>query len=283
MEIVNIVKLRQQRIWRLPAVINFTLGSTGAGYYLLATLEAVLAGEGAVVGRGTIDGVIAAACILAGFFALTFEAGNPLKSYLTILNVRHSWMSRELLFALLFFGLVGLNAMVPHPLIRGGAALMAFLFIVSQAFIVYKSRAVLTWNAWPILPIFVFSGGASGYGLLLCLRPAEAARPPLILVGGALLFLCVSVFLYYLFAFRKADADFALATRWLRTPRSLTTGVLVGLLGPLGLLLAASGLAEPLSRSLVVVAGGCTVLGTWWRNRDLITKAGYFRRIQIEL
>jgi len=283
MEIVNIVKLRQQRIWRLPAVINFTLGSMGAGYYVLTTLEAVLAGVAAAGGHGTMDGVIAAACILAGFFALTFEAGNPLKSYLTILNVRHSWMSRELLFALLFFGLVGLNAIVPHPLIRGGAALMAFLFIVSQAFIVYKSRAVLTWNVWPILPLFVFSGWSSGYGLLLCLRNTEAARPPMILVGGTLLFLCLGVFLYYLFAFRKADADFDLATRCLRTPRSLATGLGVGLVGPLVLLLAAGGIAEPFSRSLVVVAGGCTMLGTWWRNRDLITKAGYFRRIQIEL
>jgi hypothetical protein len=105
----------------------------------------------------------------------------------------------------------------------------------------------------------------------------------MILVGGALLFLCLSIFLFYLFAFRKTDADFGVATRFLRTPRSLATGLVIGLIGPLALLLAACGTAEPVSRSLVVVAGGCTILGTWWRNRDLITKAGYFRRIQIEL
>jgi len=160
---MDIAKPRLQSIWRTPAVFNFTLGSMGAGYYVWACI-------GAWVGGGEVPGFagwVAVGLILAGFFALTFEAGNPLKSYLTILNLRTSWMSRELLLALIFIVVVGLDWMYPREVFKVMGAMSAFLFIISQAFIVYKSRAMVSWNVWPILPVFTLAGLSSGYGLFL--------------------------------------------------------------------------------------------------------------------
>jgi DMSO reductase anchor subunit len=279
---MEILKSRQQRIWRLPAVINFTLGSMGAGFYLLTLIESWLDG-GPAGGRGTIEGVLAVALILTGFFALLFEAGNPLKSYLTILNVRHSWMSRELLFAILFIGLVGLDWLAPHSLIRALAGVAAFLFIVSQAFIVFKSRAVLSWNVWPIPPLLVLSGMSSGCGLLLLMRMREGISNGMTILVSGLLLLCLGVLLYYLFAFRKGEADFQAATRYLRSRLSLAVGVVVGLVGPLILLLVTWSIGAALANGLHVLAGMCIIVGALWRTRDIITRAGYFRRIELNL
>lgn len=279
---MEIVRSRQQRIWRLPAVINFTLGSMGAGFFLLTLIERWLDG-GSAGGRGIIEGLLAVALILTGFFALLFEAGNPLKSYLTILNVRHSWMSRELLFAILFIGLVGLDWLAPHPLIRALAGVTAFLFIVSQAFIVFRSRAVLSWNVWPIPPLFVLSGMASGCGLLLFMRIPEGISIRMTIFTLCLLLLCLGVLLYYLFAFRKGEADFQAATRYLRSRLSLSVGVVAGLVGPLILLLVTLSSGTALANGLDALVGMCIIVGASWRTRDIITRAGYFRRIELKL
>jgi DMSO reductase anchor subunit len=280
---MEIVGSRQQRIWRHPAVLNFTLGSMGAGYYLLRLIESWIHG-GSSRAAETTDGVLAVALILVGFFALTFEAGNPLKSYLTILNVRHSWMSRELLFAIVFIGAVALNWLVPHAVPRALAGVMALLFIVSQAFIIFKSRAILSWNVWPVPLLFCLSGLVSGYGLLLGLRPNEAVGGPVVYLGCLLLGSCLGVFGYYLYAFRRQQNDFRAATRYLRTARSLALSVGLGLIAPMALMVSVVVLATAgTSRVLCVLAGVCVILGTWRRNLDIITRAGYFRSIQINL
>lgn len=280
---MEIVQARQQRIWRLPAVINFTFGSMGAGYYLLTLIEAGIE-TGMPVVMGMEHGFIATVLILAGFFALLFEAGNPLKSYLSIINVRQSWMSRELLFALLFIVCVGMNALFSHPLLRLMAGVMAFMFIVSQGFIIYKSRAILAWNVWPIPPLFVFSGLSSGYGLWLLLRLREGVNSTVQWVGALVLLCCLSLLLYYLFVYEREQSAFQSATRALRTPWALGIGVFVGLLAPLIWTVAAALLPQAvLVESCAAIAGAFMVVGTWSRNRNLIMKAGYFRSIDIKL
>jgi len=264
-------------------VINFTLGSMGAGYYVWTRLGVLLAGGTEAAGGAANAGRVAVGLILAGFFALLFEAGNPLKSYLTILNVRHSWMSRELWLALIFIGVIGLDAFFPDPVIRSMAGATAFLFIVSQAFIVYKSRAMVSWNVWPILPLFVLTGLSSGFGLFLLIERQEDLGPVL-LVGGATWLLCLGAVLFYILGFDRQNDDFRAGTQSLRTVGALGMGSGVGLLLPAVLVAAvAGGLITTFTGAALTVAGAGAVLGAGLRNRDIITKAGYFRRIKIGL
>ena len=281
---MDIVKPRQQQIWRWPAVLNFTLGSMGAGYFVWTWLDVFLAVNAVgPVGEGHA-GVVAAGLILGGFFALLFEAGNPLKSYLTFLNVRHSWMSRELWLAMIFVGLVGFDLVYPDWLPLWIPAVTAFLFVMSQAFIIYRSRAIRAWNVWPVVPLLILTGLSSGFGLFLLLEWDGDQGSTLLLLGGATWLICLGALLYYLFGFGFQDTDFRADTRSLRTPGALLVGTGVGLVLPFALLaMVTGGLMGSYAGPAITLAGAAAILGAALRNRNIVMKAGYFRRIGIDL
>ena len=281
---MDIVKPRQQQIWRWPAVLNFTLGSMGAGYFVWTWLDVLLAVNADGSAGAGHAGVVAAGSILGGFFALLFEAGNPLKSYLTFLNVRHSWMSRELWLALIFAGFVGFGLVYPGWLPLWIPAVTAFLFIMSQAFIIYRSRAIRAWNVWPVVPLFILTGLSSGFGLFLILEWEVDMGSTMLLLGGATWMMCLGALLYYLFGFAFQDSDFRAATGPLRTPGALVVGTGVGLVLPFALLaMVTGGVMGSYAGVATTLAGAGAILGAGLRNHSIVMKAGYFRRIGIEL
>lgn len=279
---MDIREPRLQKIWRLPAVTNFTLGSMGAAYFIWTWLDGVLAFGADAPERVGYAGAVAAFLIFAGFFALLFEAGNPVKSYLTLLNIRHSWMSRELWLALVFAILTGIGLFYPSFVVFWVSAVVAVLFIVSQAYIVFRSRAVLAWNTMSIVPLFTLTGLSSGFGLYLALGLRSETASLLLLLGGATWTLCLAALLCYLFGFNNQDADFRSATRALRAPKALWVGAGVGLVAPLAILAVVTlGLVGSYSGHALALAGAGAVLGAWQRNYGIVMKAGYFRRIRI--
>ncbi len=72
---IVVTQRTRQSVWGWPAVLNLTLGGTGAGFfYLLSYFLAILNG-GIPVGTG----IVAAAFIALGFLALTLEMGGPFR------------------------------------------------------------------------------------------------------------------------------------------------------------------------------------------------------------
>jgi DMSO reductase anchor subunit len=281
---MDIVKLKKQNIWGIPAVINFTLGSMGAGYYIFSVLHSRILLSSTLRESLLWESLTAVVLILLGFFSLLFEAGNPKRNYLTLLNVKTSWMSREILFAALFIGLIALDLLYPHIVISAAAAVTGLLFILSQAFIIYKSRAIVSWNVRPVLPLFVLSGLLSGYGLLLFIVSAEYIVFELSLAGLLLLLFFLGIILFYLFFYRKEQADFRQATEYLRKMYHLAASVFMGIIIPFLILLFTAVLGyEGISDSLYTLAGFCIILGTLKRNKDIILKAGYFRKLEMQL
>ena len=281
---MDIVLPRQQDIWRWPAVVNFTVGSMGAGYYVWIWLAGVLAGGSDVQWEGSRAGIVAAGLILSGFFALFFESGNPLRSYFALLNVQHSWMSRELWLAAAFVAFIGLHLIYPLMILVWAAAFVAFMFIVSQAFIIYKCRAISPWNVRLILPLFILTGLSSGFGLFLIIEWRSGMSSTVPLLGGATWVACLVTFISYIRGFSLEDHDFRSATRRLRTVLSLLIGVWVGLVLPFALLatVIGGGIAA-YAQFMIAVAGVAAIVGAWRRNSDILINSGNFRRIGLSL
>jgi hypothetical protein len=165
-------------------------------------------------------------------------------------------MSRELWLAVIFVGLVGFDLVYPGWLPLWISAVTAFLFIMSQAFIVYKSRAIRAWNVWPIVPLFILTGLSSGFGLFLLLEWEGDMGSTVLLLGGATWLMCLGTLLHYLFGFALQDTDFRAATRPLRTPGALVVGTGVGLVLPFALLaMVTGGLMGSYAGAAITLAG----------------------------
>lgn len=160
---------QNQNAWKLPAVLNLTLGGMGAGYYLISllminvsntvwlpfTLQTILV---------KLIGII---LVCVGLLVLTTEAGHPLKSIYLLANLRQSWMSREALAAMIFILAAGLDWLFPSAIFQVLAAIAGLVFMVSQGMIVWRASSVYTWNS-PLVPWFFLTCGlTSGSGLLL--------------------------------------------------------------------------------------------------------------------
>jgi DMSO reductase anchor subunit len=280
---MEIVKLKRQNIWGMPAVINFTLGSTGAGYYLITVLHFYILQDSPGRSSMTVNGIIALLLIGLGFFALWFEAGNPVKNYYTLFNLKKSWMSREVLFALIFAVAVAADLVLHNIVLKTIASIAALMFIVSQAFIVYKSRAIISWNVPPVAVLFMFSGLLSGYGLYMLVMTPRYIVPVIHFLAMLSLLLYLTVWSYFLFMYRKDDKDFTAAISYLRTFRSLASTLVAGVVFPLTLLILSTYAGEQgVVNVLYSMAGIGLIYGMFRRNSDIITKAGYFRKLELK-
>jgi len=70
---VELIPPTRQRVWGVPAVLNFALGGLGAGFYAAAALAAGLAASPAV----TLASWLGPALVLAGFVSVAAEADVP--------------------------------------------------------------------------------------------------------------------------------------------------------------------------------------------------------------
>jgi len=121
--------------------------------HVWATRRAGMAAAGALTDKALL--AIGPVMILGMLFSF-FHLGTPTNAWRAFANLRSSWLSREVLFAVLFTGLSGLLAglrwfrvgtFAARNLIAWAAALLGLALICSMAN-AYRLRTVPAWNTW---------------------------------------------------------------------------------------------------------------------------------------
>ena len=170
-------ELRAQQEWSWLLAIWLFLGGTGSGLFLV-----FLAFE-----LPPFYGAVALALILVGGVVLLLELGNPLRAWRGVFRAGTSWLSRGVLFVVLFVVSAFLSV-VPRleifawfaPLDNGLAVRLlgwfagfcALMITLYPAFFFRSaSRAIPFWNT-PLLPLFFV-----GYALLGGAGNPVAAHP----------------------------------------------------------------------------------------------------------
>lgn len=121
-----------------------------------------------------------ALCIVMGIaLALSlFHLGTWANAWRAILNLRSSWLSREILFSLLFMGALifstgllwlGESPMTTPKAVGWGTATLGLALVYSMTR-VYRLRTVPTWNTWSTTALFFTTSlilGTLGYDTLI--------------------------------------------------------------------------------------------------------------------
>jgi sulfite dehydrogenase (quinone) subunit SoeC len=198
------------------SVIFFTVFS-GAGLGLaIWTLIASTMPHHIRMDVATFHKAIGIAIVLtaAGLFSSTLHLANRKNAIYALTRWRTSWLSREGIFALLFFPLIALHlfaihrdyaALAPITLSLTIACALAILFCTGMIYACLKT--VPRWNTWMTPAKYVIFGLASGAVLFtsaLSLRPVEVG--PLGKPMMALVFLSLGLVLYfaYLLSYPRA-------------------------------------------------------------------------------
>jgi anaerobic dimethyl sulfoxide reductase subunit C (anchor subunit) len=172
-------------------------------------------------GAGMVDRVLLGipALMLLAILASFLHLGAPRNAWRALANLRSSWLSREILFALLFTAASGLLAglewfqwgtVAMWDALAGVAALLGLALIVSMAN-AYRLRTVPAWNTWATPASFFITacllGGLAG-GAMLAFNsgiPLELRRTALQSITlGAVLLLSVELAIVSLRAVRLA-------------------------------------------------------------------------------
>lgn len=294
---MELIPSQKQRVWKLPAVVNFTMGGIGTGFYLLALLvnlpangewlQAFLAGQPDWFALAFVAGVfklLGVGCAGIGFIALTTEAGQPQRGINLFRHLRRSWMSRETLAFFLFTAFAGLDWLFPFPLLRALAAAAALFLMVAQGFILYRARGVITWNTPRVIFYFLTCGFMTGAGLMLVVFNALQVFIPLssafsfAAIGFAAALFNLALWFIYL---QSNDAAFPKATQALRTQKAMLQIVGVGHILPALLLILAMALGPgPLLTPVIeILAGMLLLFGGARQKYGIVLEAGYLRAV----
>ncbi len=207
------------------SLVAFTILSEVAvgTLWTLSALEAWAAGQ---AGRAVVNALARPAWLALGpimVVALSvslFHLGTPANAWRAVANLPSSWLSREILLAILFAGVsclltglewAGLATPAARSLILSAAALLGLALIVSMAN-AYRLRTIPAWDSWGTLASFLVTAlmlGGLTVGALLVLTPG---LPPEVLR--------VSVQWITLEALALMGAQLALVVLWLTRLRS---------------------------------------------------------------
>lgn len=260
-----------QRVWRLPAVLNFAAGGLGAGFYLVAAVAG-----GAAPGLAAWLGP---ALVLAGFAAVAAEAGRPLRGPRVVARARTSWMSREALLGGAFAVLAAAELLAPAPALRVLAAAAALAYVLAQGRILSAARGVTAWSVGVMPVVFLASAVVSGLGLLLVVDVLGGRPPAGALLGATMLVLVLAVGVWLIYVTWHQDPGFVRAVRVLREGAGAVGIVGGGHIAPFAL--AAIALAADVP-GLALGAGVLMVLGQVLAKWLLIIGAGELRPITLE-
>lgn len=270
------------RVWGWPAVANFVMGGMASGFYMLGFLYAPLWKGGAFNGpRADMFSLLPPLLIVLGLLLITFEAGRPLRGMYILGNLRSSWMSREVLFAILFVLSASINWIFPRPILYLLSVALVICYLMSQGYMVYRGRALAAWNV-PLAPVlFLTSGLVSGCGLLLIVMSLSRLAISVQLLVTGLVCLVVNLLIYVLYAVLPLRSfDFREATADLRRPVSLMLILGMGHLVPaflLVMLLPTVGLSGMLSshfQYLLLILAGLAIVGGGTFQKVLIILRG---------
>jgi phenylacetyl-CoA:acceptor oxidoreductase subunit 2 len=274
---------QRQNVWGRLAVINFTFGSAGAGLYLLSVWFEMIAQNTSAIPSPFVLRIISAGLVCVGLIAVAGEAGQPLRARFLLGNLRTSWMSRETAAAILFVPSALITSFFSVPYLIALAAGAATLFIISQGFIIYRSRAIPAWNR-PILPVlFISSAFAAGSGILLML-PARAGvdRTHVALLITTAVCGAADLLLWRLYLHSLAiDESVRQTTRPLRAARS----VMIGRVAPIATLLLVLffSIPRPMALNSLTIVGVLMFWGSWAQKTGIIRTCGFLTPIQLSL
>lgn len=273
---LELIAATPQTLWGMPAVLNFTLGGLGAGFYVAATLAAALGGAGATA----LAAWLAPALVLAGFAAVAWEAGRPLRGLQVLRGVATSWMSRELWLGGLFILLALADEALPQPGLRPLAATAAIALVLAQGAMLKNARAIAAWSV-PMMPVvFTAAAAVSGLGLLLLAELMAGRRPGQTLLATTLVVLALGLLVWLAFLASSADPAFVRATAPLRRGATAIEIIVAGYAAPLALLALA--LAFPAwATGLTAVAASLALLGQFRARSALILTAGQRRPVTL--
>ncbi len=149
----------RQRSWDWRAAANFVCGGAGAGLAVLTMIAAPAPARPGLL-------VAAAALVTIGLLCVWAEIGKPARALNVFLNPFTSWMTREALFAAVFIP-CALGAALGVPLLGWVAAMAAFAFLFSQAYILRAAKGIPAWRDARTPPLILATGFAEGAGLLV--------------------------------------------------------------------------------------------------------------------
>lgn len=267
---VTLIAGVRQRVWRLPAVLNFALGGLGAGFYAAAAVTG-----GVALGIAAWLGPI---LVLAGFAAVAVEAGRPLRGPRVVARVRTSWMSREALLGGAFAALAAVDILAPDPALRALAAAAALAYVLAQGRILSAAHGVTAWSVGVMPVVFLASAVVSGLGLVLVVDVLGGRPPGGGLLGATLLTLVLALVVWLVYLTWDQGAGFARAVRALADGSGAVAIVGGGYVAPFALVAVALALDVP---GLALVAGGLMVLGQALVKWLLIVVASELRPITL--
>ncbi len=280
----ELLEPRRQRTWGLLAVSYFILGGTGVGLYLFFTGYRLLEGAALKAPEDMPVKILSCALVCLGFLALTFEAGRPARGIYLLRNLRRSWVSIEVLSGSLFILCSALDLLFPGTILYIPAACAALGLGISQGFIIYRARAIPSWNARDIPLLFLSSAVVMGAGLFL----AAGAVLNIGLGGSATIILLICLMLnmaaWIMYLTGSGDKYFSGATAFLRRPLALFLVIGVGQLLPACLLVALIMAGTPdrltaLDSGLNALIGFAVLFGGVSQKFGIILGASFFRGV----
>jgi len=273
---LELIPATPQRVWGMPAVLNFTLGGLGCGFYVAAALAAA----GGLDEAMGLAAWLAPTLVLAGFAAVACEAGRPLRGLRVLRQVRTSWMSRELWLGGVFVALAVADSVLPGWGLRVPAAAAAAGLVLAQGAMLSRARAMAAWNV-PLMPVvFTASAAVSGAGLLV-LAELLAGRVPgdgFLWIALAVLVLGMVVWLAYLRW--SPDPAFARATAPLRVGAPAIELVVIGYVAPC-VLIALALVVPPWAPLPTALAAVLAIAGQARAKSALIVAAGQRRPVTL--
>jgi phenylacetyl-CoA:acceptor oxidoreductase subunit 1 len=258
-----------QQHWDWKAAGNFMCGGAGTG---LMAATAIAGVQGVAL---LALGLAGMALVALGLFLVLLKIGRPARFIYVLRQPWGSWMAREAWLAAPLFSLAGLAIWLESPGLMIPAGLVAFLFLGSQAMILYAAKGIPAWRTWTIVPLIVATGLTEGAGLLLI---AAALLPSLRGIAAATAIAVAALVVLRALAWRshlRALTSTGVPERTLTILEAF--GPYVFLLGaalPLTLI-AAGSIAAPAALLLFGLAGACVFAAGAALKFILVTRAGF--------
>ncbi len=167
----------------LPLLV-FTLLIQGSVGLTIFTAVAAYSSNPVTQKKNLRVGPLLCACIAGGLglIASTLHLGYPLNAFNALRHVSSSWLSREIVFASLYLGVLGLCTLivlVKKQLIRGFLPVAALLGLIDVWCMsaIYANTSVITWmhaNTW--LMFYGSVGIVGAVAQAACMRPKTPAQ-----------------------------------------------------------------------------------------------------------
>ncbi len=204
--------LNCQQEWSWLLAIWLFLGGSGSGLFVLFK----------ILGLAPVFAGISLGLVAVGGLVLLLELGNPLRVWRTVSRPGTSWLSRGVVFVLIFL-VTGFLSVAPEfapfswlPVARGGAVsgslewvagLCALMIILYPGFFLSSNRAIPFWNT-PFVPVlFVGFALLGGSGLVLLFSALlKTGSSSILTLAAVLIVINLILILVYLLVMGRSNA-----------------------------------------------------------------------------